>query len=454
MKDLHTIAIVGGGVSGSLTALQLVRQGVPARVVVIDPAPKPGLGLAYSTPSREHLLNVRAGKISVLPDEPDHFLEWLRSRHGSSVSAEDFAPRAVFGQYVQSLLDSARGIEHIRSTVLDCRLADERAVLRLESGSYLTADAVVLAMGNFPSTELPGISQSAKDEKIYAHSPWDQTVYAGLAVDAPVTLIGTGLTAVDALLRLREVGHCGTVTMMSRNGLLPRRHAPYDPLPECIIEGEAPKTAWGLLRSVHLAIKWGLPWRAVVDSLRERTNELWLALPLEEQRRFRRHLQRRWETARHRMAPAVADRIEKELAAGSLEVISGKLLAVDCCASGASVTIRTKQETTRVWRSSRVINCTGPNMDYTRVGSPLLNSLFEQGLIAPGPLGLGLWSNEQGALRARDGKYSSVLFNIGPGRQGMLLESIAVPELRTQAAEMAGVLAAEVYLREQLMVID
>jgi uncharacterized NAD(P)/FAD-binding protein YdhS len=34
-------------------------------------------------------------------------------------------------------------------------------------------------------------------------------------------------------------------------------------------------------------------------------------------------------------------------------------------------------------------------------------------------------------------KPSNVLFNVGPGRQGTLLESIAVPEIREQAAGFA-----------------
>jgi hydroxyacylglutathione hydrolase len=81
-------------------------------------------------------------------------------------------------------------------------------------------------------------------------------------------------------------------------------------------------------------------------------------------------------------------------------------------------------------------------MDYRRVGSALLESLFAQELITAGPLGGGLWSNEDGALRASDGSFSSILFNVGPGRQGTLLESIAVPELRSQAVAMAELLAA------------
>src|SRR6201994_1763531 len=89
-----TIAIIGGGVSGTLTAFHLVRQGTPARVILIDQRPDFGLGLAYSTPSLRHLLNVPAGKISALPDEPDQFLNWLRTSYDQSATADTFAPRA------------------------------------------------------------------------------------------------------------------------------------------------------------------------------------------------------------------------------------------------------------------------------------------------------------------------------------------------------------------------
>src|SRR6202161_89030 len=99
-----TIAIIGGGISGTLTALHLVRQGTPARVILIDGRPGFGLGLAYSAPSFRHLLNVPAGKISALPDQPDHFLNWLPENHDPTATEKTFAPRAVFGRYIPSLL--------------------------------------------------------------------------------------------------------------------------------------------------------------------------------------------------------------------------------------------------------------------------------------------------------------------------------------------------------------
>jgi hydroxyacylglutathione hydrolase len=207
------------------------------------------------------------------------------------------------------------------------------------------------------------------------------------------------------------------------------------------IAGRPPLKARELLHAVHQAIKAGHPWRAVIDSLRARTNELWLALPLIEQKRFRRHLQRRWDVVRHRMAPAIADRLDAEFATGTFVHYRGSLHAVLPAENGATVQFRTGGAKITEIAAARVINCTGPDMSYRRVGSPLLNDLFAQGLIISGPLSGGLWSNAQGALRAQDGRYSPILFNIGPGRLGTLLESIAVPELREQAVEMAALLA-------------
>lgn len=446
MRELNYV-ILGGGVSGTLTAYHLARRATRARIIIVEPRPHLGLGLAYSTPSLLHLLNVPAGKISALPEQPDHFLRWVRANYDPAITAADFAPRAIFGRYIHSLIAATPRIEHLQTMAIGCALADSRAVVTLMDGSTLAADAVVLAIGNFDPAPLPGVSEAAIRSGLYCHSAWESTTYADLDPEAPVALIGTGLTAVDVILRLRETGHRGTITAISRHGVFPTRHAPYEPLAAPVVAGEAPRSTRALLHAVHEAIRGGVPWRAVIDSLRGRTNELWLALPVDEQRRFRRHLQRRWDVVRHRMAPPIADRIEAELRAGTLVIRHGSLRAVEQQGDAARVAARSVDGSGIEVRAARVINCTGPAMNYRRVGSLLLNSLFAQGLIVPGPLGGGLWSNEDGALRADDGSYSKLLYNVGPGRQGTLLESIAVPELRTQAAALASVLAARPRLR-------
>jgi uncharacterized NAD(P)/FAD-binding protein YdhS len=439
-KPTITIAIIGGGVSGTLTAFHLVRLGTPARVILIDQRPDFGLGLAYSTPSLRHLLNVPAGKVSALPDQPDHLLNWLRKNHDPSATEKTFAPRAVFGRYIQSLLASTNPLEQEIATVLDVRLHDSGAVLTLDNGCELRANLVVLATGNFDPAALPGITKAASDSGLYRHNAWAAETYEGLNPDAPVALIGTGLTGVDVLLRLRELGHRGKIIAVSRHGIFPNRHEDYTPLSSSAIPLDTPATCVAYLRALHAAIRGGAEWRAAIDSLRETTNELWLRLPIEEKKRFRRHLQRRWDVVRHRMAPPIADVIESELRNGTLEIREGHLKAVDASPAGAHITLRT-QEDTESFYADRVINCTGPSMNYRRVPSTLLQNLFKRGLVTSGPLGTGFHCSQDGAVIDAGGHASGIIFNLGPGRQGDLIESIAIPEIRQQAVELASVLA-------------
>ena len=438
----RTIAIIGGGVSGTLTAYHLLRQNADARVVVIDPRPKLGLGLAYSTPSLRHLLNVPVGKISALPDEPDHFLDWLRANHDAEAQPTTFAPRAVFGRYIHSLAEDI-GLNQVLASVVDYRAKNTGAILTLDTGRELRADVLVLATGNFDPAALPGISEEAIETGAYCHNAWAPETYGNLNPDEPVALIGTGLTGVDVVLRLRELGHRGIITAVSRHGVFPNRHADYEPLDESAIPAATPATCVAYLHAIHTAIRNGADWRAVIDSLRVTTNELWLALPLDEQKRFRRHLQRRWDVVRHRMAPPIADIIDAELKAGTLVIREGHLAAVDAINTGASVVIGAHTGTER-FTAVRVINCTGPSMNYRRVGSALLDRLFEQGLISPGPLGGGFLCAGDGAILDASGNASERMFNLGPGRLGTLLESIAVPEIRQQAVQLAELLSERV----------
>jgi hydroxyacylglutathione hydrolase len=431
-----TIAIIGGGVSGALTAFHLVRQEAQARVILIDQRPDFGLGLAYSTPSLRHLLNVPAGKISALPDQPDHFLNWLRKNHDPAATEKTFAPRAVFGRYIQSLLRSTSSLEQEIATVVDVRPHGSGAVLRLDNGCELRADVVVLATGNFDPALLPGITKGAADSGLYRHNAWMAETYEGLDPEATVALIGTGLTGVDVVLRLRELGHRGRIIAASRHGIFPNRHDDYAPLGSSAIPLDTPATCVAYLRALHAVIRAGAEWRAAVDSLRETTNELWLRLPIQEKKRFRRHLQHRWDVVRHRMAPPIADVIESELRNGTLEIREGHLQSIDSSPAGAYITLRDSES----FHADRVINCTGPSMNYRRVASTLLQNLFKRGLVTSGPLGAGFHCSQDGAVIDADGRPSEIIFNLGPGRLGDLLESIAIPEIRQQAVELASTL--------------
>ena len=90
------IVVVGAGAAGSLTALHLGRtarrRGTPLDVVLVDPAPYRPRGTAFGTTDRQHLLNVPAGGMSALPEDPGHFVAW-RARHHPELMTEPVRSR-------------------------------------------------------------------------------------------------------------------------------------------------------------------------------------------------------------------------------------------------------------------------------------------------------------------------------------------------------------------------
>ncbi len=88
------------------------------------------------------------------------------------------------------------------------------------------------------------------------------------------------------------------------------------------------------------------------------------------------------------MAPPIADVIEAKLKNGTLQIREGHLEAVDASLAGARITVRV-QDVSESFHADRVINCTGPSMNYRRVPSDLLQNLFMRGLVTSGTLGSG-----------------------------------------------------------------
>src|ERR1700749_3190807 len=109
---MKTIAIIGGGFSGTMAAVNMARLSSESlRIIVINGRRPLGRGAAYGTNRTEHLLNVAARNMSALPDHPTHFVNWLRSRSEfnhltDSELREMFVPRKVFGDYICGLFST------------------------------------------------------------------------------------------------------------------------------------------------------------------------------------------------------------------------------------------------------------------------------------------------------------------------------------------------------------
>lgn len=457
-RERHTVAIVGAGAAGTLTAVQLcetaTRRRTPLDLVLVDPAPEAGRGTAYATPDPRHRLNVPAGGMSCYPDDPRHFTRWL-CRHGEpTVRGTDFATRYRYGAYLADTL--ARAIVHAHGTVAVHRLRTRaegcvpapggRLELQLADGESLSADSAVLATGPAVPTGdrvPPGLRTSER----FIGSPWtpgaldgplaEPAARASDCANADVLLVGTGLTAVDLAISLDRPGRI--VHALSRTGLLPQPHALSPAAEMAAPEGLDAPTLSTLRRTVYRHIGRSVrahgDWRPALDSLRPHTARLWHSLTPEERALFLEREGALWNTHRHRMAPVTAESVTRARTARRLRVHTGRITDAVVRPDGSVlVTLSDGRDIRAGW----VIDCTGPG---PRPEDPLWRSLFDTGAAVPGPLGLGV-ATRGGRLLDAEGRAGLPVYTLGAPRRGELWETTAIPEIRVQAADLAEQLLA------------
>ncbi len=445
MSESSDIAVIGGGAAGTLLAVQLALQARTSLAVSLhDTGGAFARGVAYGTRDPAHLLNVRTDRMGAFADRPDDFQRWLSAEfRQQEPDPAAFMPRRIYGDYLISLLAHARRklrLETFAHEVTDASFDKNGVMLTLAGGLRHRAGKLVLAIGNLPIRKLQNEDALLRSGR-YAGPIWDApegsilTRKSFTPQDSPVLIIGTGLTMIDALLSLRNRGYDGPVFAASRDGLMPQPHLRETPSCAPFLPPEsAPRTAMALLRAVrHEIARNPDNWRGIIDSLRADTPQLWANLPEGERRKLLR-VQSFWGTHRHRMPPESAARIEREIATGKLTLLRGRMRRLEVARTGIDVELATRAEPLKV---AHVLNCSGPESDITRARSPLLQALLAKGAITPGPLAMGIATSTD--YRAK-GKAEDRLFIIGPQLLGERYETVAVPELRRQAEELAAIL--------------
>ncbi len=454
-SSLYHAVIIGGGVSGALVALNMLRTTrEPLRIALVERTPGIGRGVAYSTECPDNLLNVPAGRMSAIPDDPGHFVRWVAERvertgFPDTVEGSDFLPRQLYGEYVYQTLRATREevsalvrLDVIAGEAIDLEETAQGGRVRLADGRNVDGRNVVLALGNLPG-EYP-IRRSLKfyHGPRYVHIPWRTDVLERIRPDDEVLIVGAGLTSIDIILQLHRQGHRGVIHAISRRGLRPQVHRLQPAYPDFLAGESLPKTVTATLHRVrseiHRAEEAGSDWRAVLDAIRPHSQALWQGWSWEERARFMRHLRPYWEIHRHRLAPDIATRIDALRESGQVKFYAGRLQTLADTPEGAVVEfrIRGKEDIERL-TVAKVINCTGPRSDYSKYQHPLLINLLARGLIDHDPLALGLHAHADGSvLRYRNGPVGW-LFTIGAPLKGVLWECTAVPEIRTHARALA-----------------
>ena len=445
-----SVAVVGGGAAGTLVAVHLLRAGAAVDVTIIERTDRVARGVAYSTTFPDHLLNVVAANMGGLADDPGHFRSWL-AEYRQPVRATSFMPRGAYGDYLahlleQSIADASQGtFARVHGEAVSVSRVGERWLVRLAGGGQVECDRLVLATG-VPAPRDPPLQEGAwpVDSPLYVPDPWAPGALESMAGGDNLLLVGSGLTMVDIALRLIDLRPAARIVAISRSGLVPQPHR--WPGQRVVIDYRPPAPGTPLKdlppafrAATKISYARGGDWRDVINAVRPYTQGIWKGLTLDDQRRFLRTYLRYWDIHRHRMAPAVAAWIASLRESGQVTIVGGTLQSVEPVDGGLTVTARTRESgEIATFRVDAAINCTGPAGSAVGTGSALIDDLVAHGLVRPHPLGLGLDTGEHGALRRADGELSGTLFTLGWLRRGELWESVAIPEIRAQAAEIAG----------------
>jgi uncharacterized NAD(P)/FAD-binding protein YdhS len=457
------ILIVGGGLSGTMLAVQLLRLPGKRRIVIIESRSELGRGEAYSATELGHTLNGNAARMSVDPDDTNDLSQWLtdyiaaggwpESDEQHVPVAELFPPRGIFGLYVQQRLAEAQAVgaahgssvEHVRGEVTDLQSDATGVIITLADDTRVSGRFAVLATGMFAAARTPQRDSNALNAA--AVDPWDVEAMRHLDPRGRVLIIGSGLTMVDAVVSLEQAGHRGPIDVFSRHGLLPHVRRQPPTWPDFLGDDHSIRSTRQLVRALReqceQAIAQGIDWQAPLDTVRVHIPRLWSQATDLQRRQFVRHVRPWWESHHHRSPPPSAqllDRLEQE---GRLQIHAASLQSVEAPQAGqVRISLRYRgEDQPRVESGAALINSTGIQYDWRRVDRALPRNLLARGLIQPGPLALGIGADPGGAVLNAQGQASDRLFAMGPPLRGMWWESTAVTDVALQAKALAARLA-------------
>lgn len=382
---MKSIVILGAGFSGTMVAIQLMKRATKPMQLYLIEKNDFARGPAYADLNNTLLLNVRANQMGAFPDRVDHFYDWLKSK---DIHAEphEFVSRKYYGDYLEELLEEAivscKGmvkVKLIKDEVIN--ITPDRKLLLLSKNLPVYFDELVLAIGLTPPLENLGQLQK---------------------MQGPLTIFGSGLSMVDAVVTLIAQNYTSKITVVSRRGLLPRPHVLF---PSDIVRPQYTDLLTfkfsSLVSFIHLECK-KYDWRLVFDAVRPHAQKLWQKFSEHEKSQFLRYVRPYWDSHRHRLSPLHHKILSNLIEKGQLEV--------------KAIGFKPFKAQTK-----NVLRCEGLSL----FSNPMITKLIAKGVVQADHFNLGVKSLQPWA------------HTIGALKRGELWETTAVPELRVQAQDLA-----------------
>lgn len=418
------VLVVGGGASGTLIAINLARNAKrKLSVTIAEPNELIGRGIAYGTQDSTHLLNVPAGRMSALVEEPNHFCDWAGLQHG------EFAQRRIYGKYLsETLFKSASDnpeltLNHVRDLVMSIKLqANGKFYVEFQDIEPEIFDCVVIAIGHGPAISLSPITDLVPHPRMVS-DPWRQ-LYKEF--EGALVCIGTGLTFVDHALTHIKFNGGNTVIGISRTGLLPESHVegshPALSVPNSVYESPA-----ALKQFINAADDW----RSAVEGVRRELPAIWQKWGRNKQLDFFAKYLRWWNVRRHRASFEVHRELNKAIEDGRIRILQGEIVSVNEKDLRLELTLDSGE---RVF-ADLIINCLGYEGNSK---TSLIRSMVKENLAVIDEHELGIKTNFP-SYQLIDSTGGAVprLYAIGPVLLGERFETTAIPEIRSQAKEIA-----------------
>ena len=464
-----SIGIIGAGFSGIMTITHLIQTlKVPTKIILIDDAHFINKGIAYSTYSNQHLLNVNTQKMSAFPNDDNHFLNWVLSldqfkNQNKTLLADSFLPRKLYGEYLNTIwketLDVISNSDHtlaiVNSKVTELTPVNNiQYTVKTENEQKYNLDYCIIATGNhIPRNPIIKNNDFFKSENYY-QNPWTINSVSNLDNEQPILILGNGLTMVDCVLSLIEQGFNNTIYTISPNGYHILSHRSNGIIYTDLIEELNDKNT--LLELVSLINKHrklvrslGQSAEIVIDSLRPYTQKLWRNFSEQDKQLFMQKFRHFWGVARHRISINIHDKIQQLRQNQKLVVLASKHIEIEEINNSININYlpRIKKEK-RKFSVGRVINCTGPETALESLENSFLKTAFLNGLLTQDSLKLGIKTdiNSFQTINYKN-TLNENLFTLGPNLKGELWESIAIPELKLQTKKLSDIISSKIDAR-------
>lgn len=390
------IAIIGCGASGTMILANLVRfaKYEELEITVFHHGTPLACGIAYSTQTDSHLLNVTASEMGVWSGNKNDFYEWLQKYHPGKYHEKSFVPRKIFGEYLKTILEEAKCTAETKNIKV---IFINKEITELPIGF----DHICLALGN-------------KLKKF----DLQESEFNGTSVKH-MAIAGTGLSMIDAVIWLDEQNYRGKITLLSLNGKLPYPHS-LDTKVKVINTARPGDDLATVLEKFQEMVKQYHDWRSVVDSFHTHCNQIWYKWSLADKQEFLAKYNSDWGLLRHRIAVEMDQQARNFFDKIKLEIISSKVDSVTAAGNGYKVILNNGHYID----CNKVINCMGLNLDAR--AHPIYADLINKGVLQTSDVKIGVVPPQQENLHI-----------IGSALIGYLFESIAIPDLRHQAVAIA-----------------